>query len=197
MDNYNKYLKDIYDSEIAFVRAEPTFIIKRIYFVSLKNGKSGFYIDNNNYLNDLYKSKFYNNVTYKTKIDNSFFLERSNNYISNVIMSINYYAHVKIIKDNQNPQLENQILTFKFGKRIFDLITEYTNNKLDNLSHTFKLKIMLTSGFRNFDKSYFTDTEIDLFDNNLNIESEISFPIFNMKAIQRKEKIAILNKIYK
>jgi hypothetical protein len=82
---------------------------------------------------------------------------------------LSYIANVLIISDPKNPENEGQIKLFKFGKKIFDKITEAMNpdfpdekpmNPFDFWEGAnFKLKIRNVEGYRNYDKSEFESPE--------------------------------------
>ena len=76
---------------------------------------------------------------------------------------LNYIANVYIISDPKHPENEGKVKLFKFGKKIFDKITEAMNpefadetpiNPFDMWEGAnFKLKIRNVEGYRNYDKS--------------------------------------------
>jgi len=80
---------------------------------------------------------------------------------------LSYIANILVISDPSNPSNEGQIKLFKFGKKIFDKITEAMNpefadetpvNPFDMWEGAnFKLKIRNVEGYRNYDKSEFAD----------------------------------------
>jgi hypothetical protein len=80
---------------------------------------------------------------------------------------LSYMANILVISDPSNPANEGQIRLFKFGKKIFDKITEAMNpefadetpvNPFDMWEGAnFKLKIRNVEGYRNYDKSEFAD----------------------------------------
>jgi len=80
---------------------------------------------------------------------------------------LSYLANILVISDPSNPSNEGQIKLFKFGKKIFDKITEAMNpefadeeaiNPFDMWEGAnFKLKIRNVEGYRNYDKSEFAD----------------------------------------
>ena len=80
---------------------------------------------------------------------------------------LNYVANVFVVSDPSNPENEGQIRIYKFGKKIFDKITEAMNpefadetpvNPFDMWEGAnFKLKIRNVEGYRNYDKSEFAD----------------------------------------
>ena len=80
---------------------------------------------------------------------------------------LNYIANVYVVSDPSNPENEGQIRIYKFGKKIFDKITEAMNpefadetpvNPFDMWEGAnFKLKIRNVEGYRNYDKSEFAE----------------------------------------
>ena len=78
---------------------------------------------------------------------------------------LNYIANVYVVSDPKNPENEGKVVLFKFGKKIFDKITEAMNpafedetaiNPFDLWSGAnFKLKIRKVDGYQNYDKSEF------------------------------------------
>jgi hypothetical protein len=78
---------------------------------------------------------------------------------------LSYLANILVVSDPSNPSNEGQIKLFKFGKKIFDKITEAMNpefadetpvNPFDMWEGAnFKLKIRNVEGYRNYDKSEF------------------------------------------
>jgi hypothetical protein len=78
---------------------------------------------------------------------------------------LNYIANVYVVSDAANPQNEGKVFLYKFGKKIFDKITEAMNpefadetpiNPFDMWKGAnFKLKIRKVDGYQNYDKSEF------------------------------------------
>ena len=74
-------------------------------------------------------------------------------------------ANVLIISDPKRPENEGQIKLYKFGKKIFDKISEAMNPEFEDEKPVnpfdlweganFKLKIRNVEGYRNYDKSEF------------------------------------------
>ena len=81
---------------------------------------------------------------------------------------VNYIANVLIISDPKNPHNEGQVKLFKFGKKIFDKISEAMNPEFEDETPinpfdfwegaNFKIKIRQVEGYRNYDKSEFEST---------------------------------------
>ena len=80
---------------------------------------------------------------------------------------LSYVANVLIVSDPANKENEGQIRLFKFGKKIFDKITEAMNPEFEDEKPVnpfdfweganFKLKIRNVEGYRNYDKSEFAE----------------------------------------
>jgi hypothetical protein len=80
---------------------------------------------------------------------------------------LTYFANILVISDPSNPSNEGQVKLFKFGKKIFDKITEAMNPEFADETPlnpfdfwegaNFKLKIRNVEGYRNYDKSEFAD----------------------------------------
>jgi hypothetical protein len=86
---------------------------------------------------------------------------------------LSYVANILVISDPKHPENEGQIKLFKFGKKIFDKISETMNPEFPDEAPVnpfdmweganFKLKIRNVEGYRNYDKSEF-DSVTPLFD---------------------------------
>lgn len=80
---------------------------------------------------------------------------------------LTYIANILVLSDPSNSSNEGEIKLYKFGKKIFDKITEAMNpefadetpvNPFDMWQGAnFKLKIRNVEGYRNYDKSEFAD----------------------------------------
>lgn len=78
---------------------------------------------------------------------------------------LSYIVNVLIISDPKHPENEGQVKLFKFGKKIFDKISEAMNPEFPDEKPVnpfdfweganFKLKIRNVEGYRNYDKSEF------------------------------------------
>ena len=78
---------------------------------------------------------------------------------------LSYIANILIINDSKHPEYEGQVKLFKFGKKIFDKITEAMKPEFEDESPinpfdfwegaNFKLKIRKVDGYWNYDKSEF------------------------------------------
>ena len=78
---------------------------------------------------------------------------------------LSYVANIYVVSDPSNPQNEGTVRLFKFGKKIFDKISEAMNPEFADETPVnpfdlweganFKLKIRNVEGYRNYDKSEF------------------------------------------
>ena len=92
---------------------------------------------------------------------------------------LNYIANVYIVSDPANKENEGQVKLFKFGKKIFDKITEAMNPQFEDeqainpfdlwKGANFKLKIRKVEGYQNYDKSEF-DSPAPLLDDDSKLE---------------------------
>lgn len=80
---------------------------------------------------------------------------------------LSYIANILVVSDASNPENNGQVRLFKFGKKIFDKITEAMNPEFADESAVnpfdlwnganFKMKIRNVEGYRNYDKSEFAE----------------------------------------
>ena len=92
---------------------------------------------------------------------------------------LSYYANVLVVSDPKHPENEGQVKLFKFGKKIFDKITEAMKPEFEDEKPinpfdfwegaNFKLKIRKVDGYWNYDKSEF-DSVTSIADNDEKIE---------------------------
>ena len=92
---------------------------------------------------------------------------------------LSYIANVLVVSDSKHPENEGQVKLFKFGKKIFDKITEAMKPEFEDENPinpfdfwegaNFKLKIRKVDGFWNYDKSEF-DSSSAIADNDESIE---------------------------
>ena len=78
---------------------------------------------------------------------------------------LQYYSNILVVSDPKHPENEGQIKLFKFGKKIFDKITEAMKPEFEDEKPinpfdfwegaNFKLKIRKVDGYWNYDKSEF------------------------------------------
>jgi len=92
---------------------------------------------------------------------------------------LSYYANILIVSDSKHPENEGQVKLYRFGKKIFDKITEAMKPDFEDETPinpfdfwegaNFKLKIRKVDGYWNYDKSEF-DSPSAVFDNDEAIE---------------------------
>jgi hypothetical protein len=78
---------------------------------------------------------------------------------------LSYYANILVVSDPKHPENEGKVFLYKFGKKIFDKITEAIQPAFEDESPinvfdfwkgaNFKLKIRKVDGYWNYDKSEF------------------------------------------
>jgi len=78
---------------------------------------------------------------------------------------LSYYANILVVSDPNHPENEGRIALFKFGKKIFDKITEAMQPAFEDETPinpfdfwkgaNFKLKLRKVDGYWNYDKSEF------------------------------------------
>ena len=110
---------------------------------------------------------------------------------------LSYLANVLIVSDPSNPENEGQIKLFKFGKKIFDKITEAMNPEFADETPVnpfdlweganFKLKIRNVEGYRNYDKSEFADKSALLDGDDSKLE-ELWKKEFSLKEFTEKKQ---------
>jgi len=110
---------------------------------------------------------------------------------------LSYLANVLIVSDPSNPENEGQIKLFKFGKKIFDKITEAMNPEFADETPVnpfdlweganFKLKIRNVEGYRNYDKSEFADKSALLDGDDAKLE-ELWKKEFSLKEFTEKKQ---------
>ena len=93
---------------------------------------------------------------------------------------LNYYSNIYIVKDPANPANEGKVFLFRYGKKIFDKITDLMNPQFEDekpidpfnlwTGANFKLKIRKFEGYPNYDKSEF-DSSGPLLDDDDKLEA--------------------------
>jgi len=92
-------------------------------------------------------------------------IEANKNIVRSRKRKLNYIANVYIVSDPKHPENDGTVKLFKFGKKIFDKITEAMNPQFEDekainpfdmwTGANFKLKIRKVEGYQNYDKSEF------------------------------------------
>ena len=190
MDIYHKYIKvpmgGIYESEISFVESfddfDKNFLSRDEYWVQFKNEYeklTGFYQINISV----------NNFFGKLKED---FLKKYNDKINNIECAHRHYAYVKIINDKENPQLNGQIMLFRYGRKINNMLTAAQS---DVFNKSFLLRITMVQNFQNFDKCKFSENNYYIRDINLNVQNIPSLKRLDLiKDFERKIKLGQITK---
>jgi hypothetical protein len=93
---------------------------------------------------------------------------------------LNFYSNIYVVKDPANPENEGKVFLFRYGKKIFDKITDLMNPQFEDekpvdpfnlwTGANFKLKIRKFEGYPNYDKSEF-DTPGPLTDDDDKLEA--------------------------
>lgn len=93
---------------------------------------------------------------------------------------LNFYSNIYVVKDPANPENEGKVFLFRYGKKIFDKITDLMNPQFEDekpvdpfnlwTGANFKLKIRKFEGYPNYDKSEF-DTPGPLSDDDDKLEA--------------------------
>jgi hypothetical protein len=130
---------------------------------------------------------------------------------------LGYIANIMVVTDQSEPENEGKVFLYKFGKKIFDKVSQAMNPGIDEDGNVipgeedtegynpfdfwagadFKLKIRQVSGYRNYDKSEFAKPKA-IFDKDKEIEeiwkSEFSLKEFidpnsdNYKSYEKLEE---------
>ena len=132
------------------------------YFSHGFQGTGGWYIENSlTTLNQKDPVSEYNSTLWNSGIEANKEIARKQK------RRLHYVANIMVVSDPSRPENEGQIRLYKFGKKIFDKITEAMNPEFaDEVAvnpfdlwegANFKLKIRNVEGYRNYDKSEFGD----------------------------------------
>jgi hypothetical protein len=123
-------------------------------------GPGGWYIENSlTTLNQKDPVSEYNSVLWNSGIEANKEIARKQK------RRLTYISNVLIVSDPKNPENEGKIKLYKFGKKIFDKLTEAMNPQFEDEKAinpfdfwegaNFKIKIRQVEGYRNYDKSEF------------------------------------------
>ena len=123
-------------------------------------GPGGWYIENSlTTLNQKDPVSEYNSVLWNSGIEANKEIARKQK------RRLTYIANILIVSDPKHPENEGQIKLYKFGKKIFDKISEAMNPEFADetplnpfdfwAGANFKIKIRQVEGYRNYDKSEF------------------------------------------
>ena len=155
-------------------------------------GPGGWYIDNClTTLNEKCPVCEHNNTLWNSGIEANKDVARKQK------RKLSYIANILVVSDPSNPENEGQIKLFKFGKKIFDKITEAMNPEFADESPVnpfdmweganFKLKIRNVEGYRNYDKSEFADKSALLDGDDAKLE-ELWKQEFSLKEFTEKKQ---------
>jgi hypothetical protein len=93
---------------------------------------------------------------------------------------LGFHSNVYVVRDPANPENEGKVFLFRYGKKLFDKITEYVNPQFPDdpridpfdlwNGSNFKLKIRKVDGYTNYDQSSF-ETPAPLFNDDDKLEA--------------------------
>jgi len=138
-------------------------------------GPGGWYIENSlTTLNQKDPVSEYNSILWNSGIEANKEIARKQK------RRLTYIANILVVSDPKNPENEGQIRLYKFGKKIFDKISEAMNPEFADETPlnpfdfwegaNFKIKIRQVEGYRNYDKSEF-DTPAAVFGDDGELEA--------------------------
>ena len=92
-------------------------------------------------------------------------IKENKDLVSKQKRKLNYISNVYIVSDPKHPENEGKVFLFRYGKKIFDKLTEAMNPAFEDETPinpfdmwkgaNFKLKIRKVDGYQNYDKSEF------------------------------------------
>lgn len=123
-------------------------------------GPGGWYIENSlTTLNEKDPVSEYNSELWNSGIEANKEIARKQK------RRLTYISNILVIEDSKHPENNGQVKLFKYGKKIFDKITEAMNPAFEDekpinpfdlwAGANFKLKIRKVEGYQNYDKSEF------------------------------------------
>lgn len=162
-------------------------------------GPGGWFIDNClTTLNEKCPVCEHNNTLWNSGIDANKDIARKQK------RKLSYVANILVVSDPSNPENEGQVKLYKFGKKIFDKITEAMNpefadetpvNPFDMWEGAnFKLKIRNVEGYRNYDKSEFAGQSA-LFDGDDEKLEDLWKSEFSLKEFTEKKNFKAYDKL--
>ena len=93
---------------------------------------------------------------------------------------LTYFSNIYVVEDKANPQNEGKVFLFRYGKKIFDMISSMANPEFEDETQVdvfylwdganFKLKIRKLDGYSIYDKSEFV-TAAPLFEDDDKLEA--------------------------
>jgi hypothetical protein len=131
-------------------------------------GPGGWYIENSlTTLNQKDPVSEYNSVLWNSGVEANKEIARKQK------RRLKYISNILVIQDPSNPENDGKVFLYKYGKKIFDKITESMNPQFEDEKPVnpydfwnganFKLKVRNVEGYQNYDKSSF-DAPTALFD---------------------------------
>ena len=155
------------------------------------NGPGGWYIENS--LTTLQKKDPVSE--YNTELWNSG-VEANKDVARKQKRILKYYSNVLVVSDPKHPENEGKVFLYRFGKKIFDKISEVMNPQFDDESPmnpfdfwegaNFKLKVRKVDGFWNYDKSEFEAAAALLDGNDTQLE-EVYSKLYSLKQFLTEE----------
>ena len=155
------------------------------------NGPGGWYIENS--LTTLQKKDPVSE--YNTELWNSG-VEANKDVARKQKRILKYYSNVLVVSDPKHPENEGKVFLYRFGKKIFDKISEVMNPQFDDESPmnpfdfwegaNFKLKVRKVDGFWNYDKSEF-EAAAALLDGNYTELEEVYGKLYSLKQFLTEE----------
>ena len=131
-------------------------------------GPGGWYIENSlTTLNQKDPVSEYNSVLWNSGVEANKEIARKQK------RRLKYISNIMVIQDPSNPENDGKVFLYKYGKKIFNKITESMNPQFEDEKPVnpfdfwnganFKLKVRNVEGYQNYDKSSF-DAPTALFD---------------------------------
>jgi hypothetical protein len=155
------------------------------------NGPGGWYIENS--LTTLQKKDPVSE--YNTELWNSG-VEANKDVARKQKRILKYYSNVLVVSDPKHPENEGRVFLYRFGKKIFDKISEVMNPQFEDESPmnpfdfwegaNFKLKVRKVDGFWNYDKSEF-EAASAVFDGNDTQLEEVYGKLYSLKQFLTEE----------
>lgn len=123
-------------------------------------GPGGWYIENSlTTLNQKDPVSEYNSVLWNSGVEANKEIARKQK------RRLKYISNILVIQDPSNPENDGKVFLFKYGKKIFNKITESMNPQFEDekpvnpydfwKGANFKLKVRNVEGYQNYDKSSF------------------------------------------
>lgn len=103
---------------------------------------------------------------------------------------LHYISNIYVVKDPGNPENEGKVFLFKYGKRIFNKIMDVMQPQFQDETPInpfdfwegadFKLKIRKVEGYRNYDKSEFSEPSPLLSGDDERLENEVFKKLYDI-----------------